>query len=206
MTPDALKIATDILRELGLEDVARWVEHPDAVRELLRSAWGASRSGDDVCGDANCHVFLDETHMRTCRVPAAWRALGDPRGQADIERAHEEAIHHQTNILAVEVSAHNRAMTGLTPEQINGLYGEAYGPIRLDGLTPEEQRRLYGARIDAMGSRITAQANASALTFRAASDARGMDAVEYEARTLHAVKRVAAPIRDAAASLFPPTM
>jgi len=36
MTPEALKVATDILRGLGMEDCARWVEHPEAVRELLR--------------------------------------------------------------------------------------------------------------------------------------------------------------------------
>ena len=89
MTPDALKIATDILRELGLEDVARWVEHPDAVRELLAATpnipYDVERGGEGCDACSVGYPLAVRIHARDCTVATAWRALGDPRGQADIE-------------------------------------------------------------------------------------------------------------------------
>lgn len=96
MKPDAIQVAVDILRTLGLEDVARWVEHPDAVRALLKCGGFSGHRDDLFCSE--CGESGWDAHERTCPVAAAWRALGDPRGQADIERAHEEALAEQGRI------------------------------------------------------------------------------------------------------------
>lgn len=100
MSRATLAVVCDQLRTLGLEDVARWVEHPEAVRELLSHAptsYGGERC--EVCDTA----FMEESHYRTCSVAAAWRALGDPRGAADVERAHEEALREYTRRAATAV-------------------------------------------------------------------------------------------------------
>ncbi len=97
MKANAIQVAIDILRELGHEDMAKWVEQPDAVRMLL----DVSPFGDgERCESCQCDA--GESHQTNwvgadqipthCAVAEAWRALGDPRGAADIERAHEEAL------------------------------------------------------------------------------------------------------------------
>lgn len=78
----------DRLRELGIaDDMLTWLAHPDAVRALLKlyvyAGWG------ELCQE--CGGAEGDSHLRSCAIAAAWRALGDPRGQADIERACEEA-------------------------------------------------------------------------------------------------------------------
>ena len=79
----------DRLRELGAtEEMLTWLREPEAVRALLRLNPTPSRV--DVACD--CGVDHDEAHFRTCIVVTAWRALGDPRGAEDVERAHEEAL------------------------------------------------------------------------------------------------------------------
>jgi hypothetical protein len=83
MKPDAVKVAIDILRELGREEEARWIEHPGAVRELLKAP---------MCHCGVPFDALSDIHNRTCPVTAAWRAIGDPRWLADVERAHDEAL------------------------------------------------------------------------------------------------------------------
>ena len=89
-----LGIATDILRELGMEDVARWVEHPEHVRRYLKhTPVSGDETEDGACSGCRVEEARGRTHLRDCWVTAAWRALGDPRGQADIERAHEEALY-----------------------------------------------------------------------------------------------------------------
>ena len=92
MTPE-LAVVCDQLRTLGLEDVARWVEHPEAVRELLRhSPVDAESTEPNMPECPQCESGPRGPHGRHCEVAAAWRTLGDPRGAADIERAHEEAL------------------------------------------------------------------------------------------------------------------
>lgn len=102
MKANAIQVAIDILRELGREDEARWIEHPDAVRALLKDPPAdrngecpGSRERDDASGDVRgwlCGGSVHDSHMPSCLIAAAWRALGDPRGQADIENAHDEAL------------------------------------------------------------------------------------------------------------------
>lgn len=85
---DALKVALDALREaLGECDVVRWVESPDAVRELLKH-----KPWRDYAQCADCDAMADDAHRRDCAVADAWRVLGDSRGAEDIERAHAEAL------------------------------------------------------------------------------------------------------------------
>lgn len=78
----------DRLRELGAtDDVLAWLARPDAVRTLLKLNVYAGFG--EVCQE--CGEGAGDAHLRTCPIAAAWRALGDPRGQADIECAREEA-------------------------------------------------------------------------------------------------------------------
>lgn len=127
MSRATLAVVCDQLRALGLEDVARWVEHPDAVRELLKRGElahvGDTHAGDWYCN--GCGAPTDDAHQsvevnvfgRTpgerehCPIAAAWRALGDPRGQADIERAHEEALNQD------RARANRGGIWDLSPEQ-----------------------------------------------------------------------------------------
>ena len=172
--PKALAIITDHLRDLGLEDVARWVEHPDAVRELLRHSpiEPAEYSGNEweaLCRD--CGENVDESrasaHNRKCLVAAAWRALGDPRGQADIERAHEEAIREY------ERWQDNASWRETLPRALtHGEWKAVATPVqRFRAALPTDEllRRLQSPHYDT----------------RTESDARGMEAVEDEARGAH---------------------
>ena len=98
MNPNARQVAIDILRELGHEDEARWLEHPDAVRELLKHDPVERIDYEEVgcagaeCGGGDPTSEYRQPHSRTCPIAAAWRALGDPRAVADIQQAHERAI------------------------------------------------------------------------------------------------------------------
>lgn len=140
MTPNpaALAVLLDAARACYGDDSeqVRWLLNPDAVRALLRHAPTTERYDEQAC--PHCEAIHDDTarsiHSRTCPVAAAWRALGDPRGQADIERAHEEALRDRRQM--------SRTAT----------HGE-WGPGPAARLLPRQQ-----------------------------SDARGMEAVEAEAR------------------------
>lgn len=86
----------DRLRELGAtDDMLRWLRHPEAVRALLKDP-PADRNGEcPSTGTATgnkCWGDSFSPHIQDCAVAAAWRTLGDPRGQADIENAHDEAL------------------------------------------------------------------------------------------------------------------
>lgn len=74
-------------------DVAKWVANVQHVRELLKHEPMTGPELGIQCAD--CLARADQSHHRDCLVAAAWRALGDPHGQADIERAHEEALPEQ---------------------------------------------------------------------------------------------------------------
>lgn len=77
----------DRLRELGAtDDMMTWLAHPSEVRALLKLS---PYNGAERC-DA-CDEDAYDAHLCACPIAAAWRALGDPRGQADLERAREEA-------------------------------------------------------------------------------------------------------------------
>ena len=115
MKPE-LAVITDQLRTLGLEDVARWVEHPEAVRVLLESRQThAITSLGEYEGEScdYCATHSPRPCERECRIAAAWRALGDLRGAADIERAHEEALRQDANrnpnLFGVEASTYGLA-------------------------------------------------------------------------------------------------
>lgn len=85
---DKLQVITDMLRELGLEREATWVEQREHVATLLKL--NPATGYDNSC--ESCMSDSGSAHSRMCGVAAAWRALGDPRGAEDIEWAHEEAL------------------------------------------------------------------------------------------------------------------
>lgn len=103
--PKALAVLLDAARACygDTADQVRWLLNPDAVRELLKHtplahALGAEESHCPSCGVApgEAHVHRSSFSVKqVCTVADAWRALGDPRGAADIERAHEEALAQQ---------------------------------------------------------------------------------------------------------------
>lgn len=160
MTPDpkALAVLIDAARACYGDDSeqVRWLLNPDAVRELVKHDPQILEVGLDSTICPSCEVGPGQAHQalltitgkvavspsrQRCAVAAAWRALGDPRGAADIERAHEEALREQS-LRAVDRGP-----------------GSWFAHAR-DGLRYEDERR--------------------------ASDARGMEAVEEEARGHHA--------------------
>lgn len=95
----------DALREHGIEDdMLRWLEQPEAVRFILKEA-DFENAEYGSCSWANCDAdvgFAGErgVHRRDCKVVEAWRALGDPRADADFEKAwdaaHEEQARRMT--------------------------------------------------------------------------------------------------------------
>lgn len=153
LDPKALAVFLDAARECFGElapEVAKWVEHPEAVRELLDFDPVSARGGaeEEFCPACDVHLTT-ESHGASkrnehCPVAAAWRALGDPRGAADIERAHEEALREQAGRRSVIVStprgsghgwidaahAENDRMTA----RVSGVF-----PVRLEGEGPRFQ-------------------------------------------------------------------
>ena len=122
-----LKVITDMLREEGLEDVARWVENPDAVRTLFRHVYSASssaceaRRSDAPAGQSAACWGDDETpHDPWCPVAAAWRTLGMPEALRDVENAHEEAFAEDARRPAAKRVEAGRMMTEgrATPEDV----------------------------------------------------------------------------------------
>lgn len=96
--PHAVAVLLDAARECYGDDSeqVRWLLKPDAVRELLRHAPSRAH-GDDVNYCPECGVPDGEAHGASkrrahCPVAEAWRALGDPRGDEDVELAHHEAL------------------------------------------------------------------------------------------------------------------
>lgn len=73
-------------------EVLRWATNPGAVRELLKHT-PAYAPEDLVCPASECVTEHGRwPHTRQCPIASAWRALGDPRGAADIELAHDQAL------------------------------------------------------------------------------------------------------------------
>jgi len=91
---DKLRVITDMLRELGMEREATWVEQREHVATLLKQPMGEFNDDGMSCSGCGCDVSFD-THFRACPVAAAWHVLGDPRGAENIERAHEEALRRE---------------------------------------------------------------------------------------------------------------
>jgi hypothetical protein len=214
---DALRlIVTEKFAERGpyvkpedAAEVAKWVEHPDAVRTLLgRSITSTTNDGTQVCAscgyDVNdMGVSFNYSHERTCWVAAAWRALGDPRGAADIERAHDEALR-----MARQRSDGPRLTAAALREA-----REEYVAGQMRDLSPEMQHMLYGARLVSIGTGIEEMGLDGSLLGelerspfmdrlsrrmfherncaleREHSDTRGMEAVEAEARGIHRMAR-----------------
>jgi hypothetical protein len=88
---DKLQVVVDMLREHGFDTEARWIEQREHVTQLLsyRPYIGIYAS-EHVC--AECEADEGTSCFANCKVAAAWRALGDPRALADVERAHDEAL------------------------------------------------------------------------------------------------------------------
>ena len=102
MTPDprALAVLLDAARACYGDDSeqVRWLLNPEAVRVLLSHEPTEANAPDWACPSCGAQWGWAHVHRSTfsrqevCSVSAAWRDLGDPRGAADIERAHEEAL------------------------------------------------------------------------------------------------------------------
>jgi hypothetical protein len=89
---DKLQVITDMLREMGMEREATWMEQREHVATLLKLN---PRTGEYyVC--QVCEMDDGMSHLQACPVAAAWRALGDPRGAEDVERAHEESLRQES--------------------------------------------------------------------------------------------------------------
>lgn len=85
---DARKVAADQLREVGLLDESKWIEHPTSVRKLLALE---SLNEDGLC--SSCEMGSGYSpHLANCDVAAAWHEVGDVRAAEDVELAHERAI------------------------------------------------------------------------------------------------------------------
>lgn len=195
VTPAQLAVLADHLRSILSEqdaaDVMRWAQHPEAVRELLlhdplmfeHDAAGVCPRCDAVMGEAhNLTSRVERTGLRfSCPVAAAWRALSDPRGAADVERAHEEALLQNVRLFPQFVTngEPNDAPLARLATALWRTTEATLGPV--GGLGADEQLALYGRHMYAtppFEGRIPTDADMSRLK----SDARGMEAVEDEAR------------------------
>ena len=176
-------------------DVAKWAQNPGAVRNLLvRARYTEVTHGGDDESCCDCGAYAEESHSRTqlldspgkpwrdCIVAAAWRALADPRGAQDIERAHEEALREQhsrdQHAKWVREEPARRASFDLGARMIaqaNAMLAIP-SPFRL----ASESQRAAQARTREEGQLWGDQFAHSAS--RMVSDARGMEAVEAEAR------------------------
>lgn len=148
LTKDAaLKFATDALREVGLDEEARWLEQPQHVRALLKDPPG-DRNGecpgsleyDDATGDVrgySCGGSPHHPHTRACPVAAAWRALGDPRGAEDIENAHEEALREGRRRSGMMVS--RNGLFGVDPATYELWRGNVVPTMHVTGIDHENR-------------------------------------------------------------------
>lgn len=74
MSTDAVKVALDVLREGGAdEDLVRWLEHPEAVRELLKYRPAVANR---VTDESDCAGWLGGVRGAQSRVSCGW-CLGE---------------------------------------------------------------------------------------------------------------------------------
>ena len=112
-------LLSEILTDEGhTVELAEDAAQARAVRELLRHSPVSTEDytgneWESICADCNENVD-SRGHLQRCAVAAAWRALGDPRGAADIERAHEEALREQTQHA---INAANAALWSTTHDE-----------------------------------------------------------------------------------------
>ena len=78
---EALVLATEALREVGLEQEAKWVENAGAVRQLLSHPPTESSEDGPECAACGIHTYegSERPHELDCAVLMAWQLLGDPR-------------------------------------------------------------------------------------------------------------------------------
>ena len=147
LDPKALAVLADALRsvlpESDAAEVLRWATHPEAVRTLIAlMPVAVNHDGGEihavVCPD--CFESTYEAHGPACKVTAAWRALGDPRGAADIERTHVEALRE-----------HRRRFPRTAADLTERLF--AAGGIDLDMDEVHAATRLTDASVNA-GARL----------------------------------------------------
>lgn len=187
-------------------DVAKWASNAQHVRELIsheprvRYVDGDENSECPQCGTQTA-AHGRETFpsggptRRYCRVAAAWRALGDPRGAEDIERAHEEALGEK-----LTRSWRSLALTESQRARLVETVGGAGSHMTMDQIADAAEAIQREARDEPFRLASESQAAAQARHFepiplehwgtergrllleRRDSDARGMEAVEAEAR------------------------
>ena len=217
MTPDPkrLAVALDAIREAFGDDsdVSRWAANAQHVRNLMERARYAEGSDD---GEAprcvDCGAAPWEPHTRTqlldssgkpwrdCIVAAAWRALGDPRGAADIERAHEEALRTMPGrdlLSGAPVFATQSALERLALRASDTVFGPMTDHDYTDPFAPviHMNQRVtlhhYASESEQAARERESEAEyyvgqATYTDARRTSDARGMEAVEDEARAIEA--------------------
>jgi hypothetical protein len=122
---DKLQVVVDMLREHGFDTEARWIEQREHVAYYLTTA-PADRNGECPARDCMGHDY--GAHSPSCKVAAAWRALGDPRAEIDLNNAHDEAINDE-RWRQRQADPNYRAPTMTA---INEFLRNAYSPERLD--------------------------------------------------------------------------
>lgn len=151
----------DRLRELGATDeMLKWLEHPEAVRELLLHPPLMEEYGEAIC--PRCDAPTSVAHLPMCAVAAAWRTLGDPRGAEDVERAQTEALASDRNRTAQAERARKEAedrariragIQALTPDEMRKRFDEVRGDDTMEEFAWFALREGY---IDAEQARFLA--------------------------------------------------
>lgn len=199
------------------EEAEKYARNIGAVRDLIKhSPVGPEEYVEDewqsICRDCGVNVdpARESGHLARCLIVAAWRALGDPRGAADIKRAWDEALRESLR-REVRRARLARAANSCTHRHLRSVIGSGEGSLtcvdcaaivgevevtRIDTGTalPTPLWRTYNepgtmfthaGELTASRQRSDVRARdfaiGAAVATRQHSDARGMEAVEDEA-------------------------
>jgi len=137
MTPSDWAVLQDTIYSLfppgDASDFMKWMRNPGAVRSLL------SRSGDPVefadfggrtC--ESCSAYVESApHNNNCVVVTSWVALGDPRGNLEVHKAHVSALRSdKSRRSAAKGVATRRARRAAAPPDKLRDYNSMIGAIR----------------------------------------------------------------------------
>lgn len=164
-------------------DVLRFARNMDSVRYLI--GFTPSRDNGEVCME--CGSALPE-HWAGCRVFLAWAALDDPRAAEAIGAAFDRAMTDEAR--RRDRAYADRRFPDEPPFQ---EWAWRTGPNRLASESEQAARQRHFEPIPAeyWGTPI-----AEVMLSRRESDARGMEAVEDDARAEHRSREAAAEYDD----------
>lgn len=166
-------------------DVVRWAKNPDHVRRYLKhTPVSGDETEDGACTGCRIEEARGYSHLRKCWVAAAWRALGDPRGAEDIERAHEEGLLENRNRAALDRPIDTSRWSRLDGDPASD-FAAARAAMAREGRPFRQVSRpppFEPIPVEHWGTSI-----AERMLTRRESDARGMDAVEAEAWHIEAM-------------------